>query len=136
MRARLARQHSAGAGQKTARIWSNAVARAGKNPCLPAPAGERFFTALATKVPDTIAVTLPSGNMTTGWGFALQKGESVAIDLGFLADAPGPAWTISAREPGDNNGTGRLSFTLDKTSANVGDVTVQALENLDHLDRL
>lgn len=114
--------------EKVARIWSNAAARTGHNPCVPAPAGEAFFIALPTSVPDTVQATLPNGESMAGSGFALAAGQSRTIELGLMSDGTSAPWSVSVHEvdPSVKGGAGvptttRLTFSLDKTTGVAGD---------------
>jgi hypothetical protein len=103
---------------KAARIWSNAGASSGHNPCLPVPPGEQYFMTLPTSLPDTVAGTLPKGMPASGSGFALTKGQSRVVELGLMSDPGTAAWTIAAHEVTPSS---LVTFTLDKTSGVAGD---------------
>jgi hypothetical protein len=115
----LASVMPAGIGQSVTRIWSNAAARAGKNPCLPVPAGEAYFMTVPTTVPDTVSATLKSGATSTGAGFTLAKGQSRIVTLGFLSDGEVAPWGVAVREI---DGGENLSLQLDVTEGKAGDV--------------
>jgi hypothetical protein len=100
------------------RIWSNAAARAGHDPCVPVPASNLYFQAApdvrdAIKRSDTLTVT----------GVQLAVGESKTIPLDLWSDVDTKApWTVRVREVGAPRGAApTLSLTLDKTSGKNGD---------------
>ncbi len=60
-----------GAGYMLQRVWSNAAASVGKEPCTPAPAGSVAFGVTASpSVLQTIAVGVPLSFTVTGWSRA------------------------------------------------------------------
>ncbi len=63
------------------RIWSATQAAAGKNPCVPVPAGEVYFNAF----PRVSAVVL-------------DVGDSATIEVDALADGPMGEWTMLAED--------------------------------------
>ena len=73
------------------RIWSNAAALAGHDPCVPAPAGP-YYNAAPT-VGDILVAT-HSGTITT-LGLTIPVGMSQQIDLKLFSDAPAPPWDIT-----------------------------------------
>jgi hypothetical protein len=72
-----------------------------------------------TRVPDTVSATLKSGARAKGAGFALAKGQSRVVTLGFLSDGAAPPWAVSVREI---DGGTTLSFQLDVARGKAGDV--------------
>ena len=107
-------------GEKSARVWSNASAAAGENPCLPIPPEESWFMTLpATAVPDMVGATAPkSGNPISGNGYKVAQGSSRVIDLGLLGDATTAPWTIDVHEVTPAN---VVTFALDKSTGKAGD---------------
>jgi len=82
------------------RIWSNASAKAGHNPCVPAPSGAynnttplglQAISVTAVDVNDTI-----SPFTTKGWRIA--PGATATVQVGFYSDAAMPAWSVTASE--------------------------------------
>jgi hypothetical protein len=59
------------------RIWSATQASAGKNPCVPVPAGEVYFNAFTTVSVVTVDI-----------------GKSIDIEVDALADGPMGSWTV------------------------------------------
>lgn len=110
-------------GHPVTKVWSNAAASAGHDPCVPAPTGTAYFNSAAV-LPDTF--DWPLGNaQTTGMtqGVHIPSGQSKTVDIDLFSDAPtsGP-WTVSASEVDIGFGTGALKLSLDKTSGKNGDV--------------
>lgn len=110
-------------GHPVSKVWSNAAASAGHDPCVPATPGTAYFNS-ATVLPDTF--DWPLGNaQTTGMtqGVHIPSGQSKTIEIDLFSDAPtsGP-WTVSASEVDIGFGTGALKLSLDRTSGKNGDV--------------
>jgi hypothetical protein len=82
------------------RIWSNASAKAGHDPCVPAPSGAYFNTTPLDL--EDVSVTAPdvTGALQTyatkGWHVA--PGQSRTVRVGFYSDAPAPAWSLRVVE--------------------------------------
>lgn len=102
------------------RLWSNAAAKAGKNPCLPAP-DEAYFnvTPLAT---EPITTTGTTGKVHKTRGFHIPVGTEKTIDVGFYSDRPTADWTL---EPMELDGitapkTSHVSFKVDQPIGNNG----------------
>jgi hypothetical protein len=101
------------------RIWSNAAAAAGHDPCQPQPTGQVYFNSVPV-LHDTI--TVPSiygtGLVTTkGVTIAVGKSKTVEVDLFSEAPTSGP-WSVRAVE---TDGATSLSFKFDKTTGLNGD---------------
>jgi hypothetical protein len=105
------------------RVWSNANAAAGHDPCAPVPAGEVYFTAL----PELSMVEMTPGNYLAG--VTVAPGASATVPLHLFSDAKteGP-WTVAVTEAGED-GTSlppdpldQLSFSLDHATGVNGDV--------------
>jgi hypothetical protein len=78
------------------RIWSIGQAAAGKNPCVPVPAGEVYFNAFSKVSVVTVDV-----------------GKSVDIEVDALADGPMGPWTVTPQDwTGGNNPSSYLSFSI------------------------
>lgn len=89
------------------RLWSNASAAMGKNPCQPAPAGPTFLS---------VPILTESRSVTING--AAQQVESVPVAAGTAAtvavrlrstDCPAPTWSVSAQEVPLPAPTGGLS---------------------------
>jgi len=88
------------------RAWSNTSARAGHDPCVPAP-------------PDPYFDVAPESG---GQVIYLAVGESRTLELDAWSDKPTAPWTLSAVDLGPNLGAGAaLDLQLDKTTVGDGD---------------
>jgi hypothetical protein len=113
----------AGAAYMIQRSWSNAAARAGKNPCVPATGSSPYFNSEPVLAD---VVTLDSyGAKVKTKGVSIPVGGSKTIDVRLWSEAPtaGP-WTVTAYDLDDYLGSGKphLDLTLDRTSGENGDV--------------
>jgi len=104
------------------RVWSNANAAAGHDPCAPVPQGEVYFTA----APDLAMVEMTPGQYLAG--VTVAPGGSTTVALHLFSDAPtGGPWSIAVTEAGQD-GTSlpfdalhQLSFDLDRAAGSNGD---------------
>jgi hypothetical protein len=120
----------AGATYMIQRSWSDAAAKAGKNPCVPAPL-EPYFNSVA-ELSDT--VTFDAGNgpvKTQGAKIAVGQMKTIPVHLFSQAPTSGP-WTVTAYDlDAWLNGTGaRLMLSLDKGTGSNGDtlqLTIQVM---------
>jgi hypothetical protein len=105
------------------RQWSNASARAGHDPCVPAFANTKYFnvTPLGLEDIDVDLSSLGGGEGTTK-GFKVKVGETRQLPLGFYSDGPLGDWTIKAINGGIAGGrsSGGVDLTLDVTSGQNG----------------
>lgn len=102
------------------RFWSNTSAAAGHDPCVPSLPGEVYFQS-APVLPDMITF---QGGPSPLKGVRIPVGQSKVISLDLFSDAPtsGP-WTVRALDFAQiTGGTPKLSFALDRTSGQNGDV--------------
>jgi hypothetical protein len=119
-----------GATYMVQRSWSNAAAKAGKNPCVPAPS-EPYFNS----IPVLGSVKLSYyGSQVTTKGVQIPVGGQGTIDVQLYSEAKtaGP-WTIKAWDYNEYLGAGspRLQLSLDKDSGQSGDtvkLTIQVLK--------
>ena len=97
------------------RTWSNAAAKAGNDPCVPAPAGQVYFNA-APVLNDNVTL---AGSFTTK-GVKIPVGQSKTIDVDLFSNGPtnGP-FTVSAKEL---TGTPHLNMTFDQSQGENGQV--------------
>jgi hypothetical protein len=114
------------------RLWSNASAKAGHNPCVPVPIEPYFnVTPLAQ---ETIMPTGTTGITRTTKGYRIAVGASKTFDVGFYSDAKTEDWTVDVvagdgfttpttphatvkiDTPTGNNGT-KAKITVNVTSA-------------------
>ncbi len=74
------------------RLWSNKSAKAGHNPCVPAPAEPYFnVTPLAQEM---ITTTGTTGLMHTTKGFRIAVGASKEFAVGYYSDATTEDWNV------------------------------------------
>jgi len=110
------------------RIWSNASAIAGKNPCVPEDPGTPYFNVTPLQQ-EFITTTGTTGKLRRSKGYQIPVGSTRTIDVGFFSDAPTDAWTLTAKE-GDGftaPTTPHLTLTVDQgtgKNGNVAHVTV------------
>ena len=99
------------------RIWSNAQAKAGHDPCQPEPPGEVYFNASPVET-DDVAVSY-DGQTLTAKGVQIAVGQSKTIAVELFSDGPtsGP-WTVSAQNA---TSSPALGFSFDKTTGVNGD---------------
>jgi hypothetical protein len=103
------------------RQWSNASAKAGHHPCVPA-ANTPYFTAFPAKL-DTIAVTDEYGRSISTQGFKVGVGQSKTIDLTMYSDGPMASWSVQVMDLTAIRGSGspEFSYKLNKTKGTAGD---------------
>jgi hypothetical protein len=107
-------------GYAAQRLWSNAAAIAGKNPCVPAPS-EPYFN-VTTLSQDTVTTTGTTGLMHTARGFQIKPGATKTFDIGFFSDVPTADWQVDAVE-GNGFSTPsmqHLTASVDKPKGNNG----------------
>jgi hypothetical protein len=91
-------------GSAVQRIWSNASAAAGHDPCVPAPSGEVYYS------------VAPEADVAQG--ITLAVGASATFSATAFADGATSAWSISAEELSTAT---ILDVSFDKTSVANGD---------------
>jgi hypothetical protein len=99
------------------RIWSNAAALAGHDPCIPADGPVYFNSAFV--LPDM--VTLPFGGGIATQGVKVLTGDSATVEIDLFSDGAttGP-WTVAATEP--TMGTAAsLDLSLDRSTGVNGE---------------
>jgi hypothetical protein len=80
------------------RIWSNAEASAGHDPCVPHPSGDVYFQA-APDATDAVTVTFSSGSPSVNsTGLQIPVGMIRTVDVHIFSDAPTDAMTVWAEE--------------------------------------
>lgn len=112
------------------RSWSNAAAKAGRSPCVPAAPGP-YFNA-APVLPDTATVEDADRGSITVNAVRIAAGQSKTIELELFSSEPTAEWTLSALDYAGFWLTGdpTLTFSFDKTSGKNGDkvhLTITAL---------
>jgi hypothetical protein len=109
-------------GYTVTRSWSNASAKAGHAPCVPAPQSP-YFTAFPAK-PDLIPVTDFVGRAIQTQGFRVGVGQSKTIDLTLYSDGPMAAWSVQVMDLTAIRGAGgppEFSYTLDRSKGTSGE---------------
>jgi hypothetical protein len=103
------------------RVWSNAKARAGGDPCVPAPA-EPYFNSIPVLPEDvTIAIPIPGASPLPTKGVKVPVGESRTIDVSLSSPADGDPWTVFAADLRAEAGEPtRLRFSWDGAAAARG----------------
>ncbi len=111
------------------RQWSNKSAKAGHNPCVPAPKGEVYFNATPLNLEDidadlsALAGDAKGTDIQPTKGFKIKVGATRQIPLGFYSDGPMAAWTIKAISGGIAGGHGSsasVGLALDVTDGQNG----------------
>jgi hypothetical protein len=97
------------------RSWSNASARAGHDPCVPALA-EPYFNA-APILTAKQQITFQSQVLTTN-GLQLALGQSKTIAVQLFSDAPRADWSVDAVDTSQPAG---FTFSWDAQTGNDGD---------------
>jgi len=88
-------------GHPAARIWSNLAAQADRGPCVPVPAGEAYFNAIAD-LPDTTTLTDSRGTQVKVPVLAAGVGRDVSARVHFRGEKGAPSqWKIVAFEIDD-----------------------------------
>jgi hypothetical protein len=103
------------------RSWSNAAAKAGKDPCVPTQ-GAVYFNSVPVLDED---VTMSYyGQKVQSKGVKIPVGQSKTIDVQLFSEAPTSGkWQVAAYDYGALYGVNStLDFTWDKTSGENGDV--------------
>ena len=86
------------------RVWSNASATQGHDPCVPRAPGESYFNASPPEKPVSLA-----------------PGESATVDITPFAESAGPDWTLKAVDYDELAGKlPTLALTMDRTTVNDG----------------
>jgi hypothetical protein len=115
------------------RLWSNASAKAGHDPCAPVLTAPYYNAAPVF----TETVTLDYyGQKITTKGSQISIGKSKTIDVQLFSDAPTADWNVSAVDATyGTNQPKQLDFTWDAQTGNNGDtlhVTITRLANGPH----
>ena len=118
------------------RIWSNAAARRGTDPCQPEYTGETFFAAVPV-LPDM--VTFPEvGNSIVLSSKKIAVGSSGVVTLDLYSEGPVAPWTVTVQDYNylmtGNMADALLSFTMGQTVGQNGSqlpvtITVNAAGN-------
>jgi hypothetical protein len=112
------------------RAWSNAAARAGREPCAPASPGSVYFNS-APVMSDSVSFDY-FGTRIDANGVRIPVGARRTVPVALWSDAPtsGP-WTVSAEDvEAFRGGAPVLRFTLDRASGQNGDTLQMTIEVL------
>jgi hypothetical protein len=103
------------------RSWSNAAAKAGKNPCVPVASADPYFNSVAV-LSDTVSVDYYGTTVKTK-GVTIPVGQTKTIDVQLFSEAPtSGAWTVEAHDLGEYLGTTpHLELSLDKPTGVNGE---------------
>jgi hypothetical protein len=111
---------AAGTNDVVPRVWSNAAAKLGRNPCVPAPSAVPYFNSL----PALDLIPIGSYGQETR-GVQIPIGQSRTIDLDLFSVGPlAQDWTVSvfSYEAFAGGGAASLGFSLDRSTGRNGDV--------------
>ena len=104
------------------RAWSNAAAKAGKDPCVPGLVGLPYFNS-APILPDTITLNF-GGQATVTKGITIPVGQTKTIEIALFSEAKtaGP-WKVTAKQPsrGGMMTAPTLDLKLDRTTGVNGE---------------
>ncbi len=116
------------------RQWSNVSAKAGHNPCVPAPS-DPYFNVAALDLQKIIFNF--GGQSIASKGAKIPVGGTGTVTLGFYSDAATPAWNLKSFEGSlfSLSSTGQptthdLDVTIDKTSGQNGEKSVATIKVL------
>jgi hypothetical protein len=119
------------AGFPVTKIWSNASAAAGHDPCVPILQGDVYFNS-APVFTDKVTANIYGTKVPTK-GVQVPTGQSKTIDVQLFSDAPTDDWTVQAVDGSYfTGGAKELSFDWDRQSGNNGDVlklTIKRVKN-------
>jgi hypothetical protein len=109
-----------GSSHVVQRSWSNAAAKADRDPCVPAPTSTPYFNSMP--VLDVIAIDGGSGYETHGLLIPIGASRTIDLDL-FSNGTVARDWNVSLYNYEDLfGGTPSLALSLDRTSGNNGEV--------------
>ena len=102
------------------RSWSNKAAKAGHDPCVPAPEGSVYFNA-APVMKDNIKASV-FGQMVNVKGIKIPVGETKVVDLQLFSDADtGGPWSVEVKDLAELiGGNPHLDISLDADAGQNG----------------
>jgi hypothetical protein len=101
------------------RVWSDAAAAAGHDPCQPTTA--TYFDAFP-ELPTTVTLKDAAGLPVTNRGVQIAQGASATIAVDLYSDGPTDLWTLSAVSLAELKGLpASLGFTFDRNYGRNGD---------------
>jgi len=113
-------------GYVVPRIWSNAAAAAGTDPCVPHPSGDVYVQAAPDGLEDlSISTSLSPALTVMSRGLQIAVGSTQVIPIRLFSDAPTApltVWTEQIAVAGATPDRPDLSLALDKHSGVNGDV--------------
>jgi hypothetical protein len=113
---------------KVQRVWSNAAAAAGHDPCQPTAAP--YFDAFP-ELPTIVTLKDAAGLPLTNRGVQIAQGAQATVAVDLYSDAPTDLWTLSAISLAELKGLpASLQFTWDRSYGKNGDrvhVTIKVL---------
>jgi hypothetical protein len=101
------------------RPWSNAAAKAGRDPCQPEPPGEVFFNSVPL-LTDTVSIAYQNQTFST-LGASIGVGASKTVPVQLYSEGPIGPWKVNAVALNSQGITNDLTFVWDKTSGQNGD---------------
>lgn len=103
------------------RTWSNAAAKAGHDPCV--PAANEPYVAAAPVVKDTLSLDW-YGLPFQAKGVKIPVGGQATIDVDLFSDRSAPAWSLRAWDYNEivTGSAPNLQLSLDQDSGSNGDV--------------
>lgn len=104
-------------GYSVQRSWSNAAAKAGSEPCVPAPANAQPYFNAAPVLTDNIQFSLGD---TKGVRVPVGQSKTIELDLFSSGATKGP-WNVSVTAAGAGGQTPPVTFALDKDNGQNGD---------------
>jgi hypothetical protein len=107
-------------GFPVVRIWSNAAAMGTAGPCVPVPAGETYFTAVA-RLPTTTRLQLPGGVTADVPSVVAAAGAAATVTVDFRADDPSLTWRVLAIEFHDAASIGSLLMGASAVTGRAGE---------------
>ena len=123
----------------TQRCWSNASAKAGHNPCVPAPTSAPYYNVAPLDLEKVTmnAVSLGGSSRQPSKGYKVAVGETRTFQVGLWSEAKAPAFTIRGTEGSPlatTTPTRHLSIKTDRTSGVNGEkinvtVTVNSINS-------
>lgn len=106
------------------RQWSNASAKAGHDPCVPALANP-YFNVTPLDMTDDVSMDLTQYGVgkVKSKGYVVPVGETKKIPIGFYSDAPTDKWSIKLAEGGimGTSQKGKFDMTVDLEQGQNGE---------------
>jgi hypothetical protein len=116
---------------KVQRIWSNAAAKQGLDPCVPALTGDEPYFNSYPVLADSISLSVQGMRFPTkGVSIPVGGTKTIEVDLASAGPTSGP-WEVMAVEYQSQTAPAHLQLTLDKTSGSNGDklqLTIKVLQ--------